>query len=577
MDSRTDQQLLRDYAGRQSEEAFAELVRRHVDLVYSAALRMVRDVHLAKDVTQGTFVALAQNARQLTDRPVLSGWLHRTAQNLAANAVRSDVRRRAREQEAVAMNELLAAESDANWENIAAHLDAGLSELDETDRDAVLLRYFEKKSAQEMAGILGISDEAAQKRVSRAVEKLRDFFSKCKITVGAGGLTVLISANAVQSAPVGLAAAISATALAGTAVSTSTIIAATKTIAMTTLQKTIVTATVAVLAGGGIYEARQAAQLREQNQTLQQQQIPLAEQIQQLQQERDDATNRMAELIAENTELKSGQNQKELLALRGKVTLLSQEVAKAAGDAAKKARNSMADMSSDPLMKDYMHAQTSRMVKRDYAKLFSELNLPQDKADALNDLIVKKQNMNIDTTFNLSSGNLDQSEMDKIGSAGANQELAVSEEIKQLLGADDYSKFKNYESSMEQRSQISGPEGFAQELPAGQELTSDQTEQLISAMAEVKQNFQFSSGAKPGPSNLGITALMMEKPASEINVDAFTAEMQQLDDQYLARAQSILTPDQITAFQGYLANQIQNLKMSMIMGAKTSQSGYISR
>src|SRR5213594_961209 len=124
MDSLTDQQLLRDYTERRSEAAFAELVRRHVDLVYSAALRMVRDPHLAEDVAQGAFVALAQNARQLTDRPVLSGWLHRTAQNLAANTIRSDVRRRAREQEAAAMNELFTAESDATWDSIAPHLDA---------------------------------------------------------------------------------------------------------------------------------------------------------------------------------------------------------------------------------------------------------------------------------------------------------------------------------------------------------------------------------------------------------------------------------------------------------------------
>ena len=177
MNSQSDQQLLQDYAGGRSEAAFAELVRRHVDLVYSAALRMVRDVHLAEDVTQGVFVALAQNARQLTDRPVLSGWLHRTAQNLAAKTVRTDVRRRAREQEAVAMNELFAAEPDATWEHIAPHLDAALAELNETDRDALMLRYFERKSAHEMAQRLGVSDEAAQRRVSRAVERLREFFA----------------------------------------------------------------------------------------------------------------------------------------------------------------------------------------------------------------------------------------------------------------------------------------------------------------------------------------------------------------------------------------------------------------
>lgn len=208
MNSLTDQQLLRDYAERQSETAFAELVRRHVDLVYSAALRMVCDAHLAQDVTQGVFVALAQNARQLTEHPVLSGWLHRTARNQAANMIRSETRRRTREQEAVAMN--LQNETEADWETISLYLDDALCQLDGADRDALMLRYFERKSAREMAGILGLSEEAAQKRVSRAVESLSEFFTKQRVAVGSGALAVLISANAVKAAPVELRIIISA-------------------------------------------------------------------------------------------------------------------------------------------------------------------------------------------------------------------------------------------------------------------------------------------------------------------------------------------------------------------------------
>jgi RNA polymerase sigma factor (sigma-70 family) len=317
VDNLTDQQLLRDYAGCRSEPAFAELVRRHVDFVYSAALRMVHDVQLAEDVTQRAFVALAQNARQLIDRTVLSGWLHRTAQNLAANAVRSDVRRRAREQEAAVMNELTATEPEATWQHIAPQLDAALGELSEGDRDALLLRYFERKSAREMAQTLGTSEDAAQKRVSRAVERLREFFSKRNVTIGASGLAVLVSANAVQAAPVGLAATISAAAvLAGTAVHTSTAITATKVITMTLLQKTLMTATLAVVAGAGIYEAHQAAQLRIQTQSL-------AQRVTQLKADNESLSNRLTDISDSKTMTDDQFN--ELLKLRGQRTQLRNE------------------------------------------------------------------------------------------------------------------------------------------------------------------------------------------------------------------------------------------------------------
>ena len=316
MNNQSDAQLLRAYAEHRSDPAFAELVRRHVDLVHSAAMRMVCDAHLAQDVTQGVFLALARNAAQLTGSPVLSGWLHRTAQNIAAQTVRTDVRRRVREQEAVAMNELLAPEPDAVWEHIAPQLDTALGELSETDRDALLLRYFERKSASEMASTLGISDEAAQKRVNRAVKRLRECFAKRGLAVGASGLVVAIAANAVQAAPVGLAVTIStAAALAGTTLTTTL-----NTIAMTTLQKTLITATLAAAIGTGIYETRQANHWREQSLGLQE---AYAEQIQLLRQERDEATNRLARLASDADSERGGGG--ELLRLRGEVGVLRQQ------------------------------------------------------------------------------------------------------------------------------------------------------------------------------------------------------------------------------------------------------------
>ena len=188
-----------------------------------------------------------------------------------------------------------------------------------------------------------MSDDTAQKRVSRAVEKLREFFEKRNVSIGSSGLVVLISANAVQSAPIGLAATISATALLGTAVSTSTIIAATKTIAMTTLQKTLITAAFVAAAGAGIFEARQAAQLREQNQ--------------QLQKERDAATNRLASMAGEIAKIKS--NKLELLKLRGEVTRLRATLKNSAPDTNTDSNNTTAAMAQTwlnkvNLLKDYL-------------------------------------------------------------------------------------------------------------------------------------------------------------------------------------------------------------------------------
>ena len=306
MNSLTDEQLLRDYAGKQSEAAFAELVRRHVDFVYSASLRMVCDSHLAQDVTQGVFVALAQNARSLTKHPVLSGWLHRTTRNIAANTVRSEVRRRAREQEAAAINQL--SESDTTWEIIAPHLDEALGELTEEDRDALLLRYFEKRSGREMADILGTSEDAAKKRVSRAVERLREIFSKRRLTIGAGGLVVLISANAVQSAPAGLAANILAATL-GVA----------STIGMTMIYKILIAGMTAVAVGTGTY----AVHMQSQMASLERQNASLNSQMAQWQQQFSDATNQLAGLQQQNEELRA--NQADLLRLRAEVTRLQNE------------------------------------------------------------------------------------------------------------------------------------------------------------------------------------------------------------------------------------------------------------
>jgi RNA polymerase sigma factor (sigma-70 family) len=334
------------FAREKSQDAFTELVQRKVNLVYSAALRQVRSPQLAEEVAQSVFADLAHSADKLGSgtgfSPVesLTPWLYAVTRRTAIDVIRKESRRQLREQIAVELNAMNATENSASvppaWSEIEPLLDEAVSALGDIDRTAVLLRYFENKSLREVGQQLGVSDDAAQKRVSRAVEHLREFFSKRNVTIGASGLAAVIAANAVQAAPAGLAVTISTAALlTGTAVSTSTIIAATKTIVMTTLQKTVITAAFVATAGAGIFEAQQAAQLREQNQMLKEQQVPLAEQIQQLQHERDDATNRLAGLIADNARLKSNPNQTELLKLRGEVTQMRNQPNDPTGSAVK--------------------------------------------------------------------------------------------------------------------------------------------------------------------------------------------------------------------------------------------------
>jgi RNA polymerase sigma factor (sigma-70 family) len=305
----TDSLLLKAYVERRLEAAFNELVRRHVDLVYSAAIRMVRDPHLAQDVTQGAFIALARQASELVERPTLAGWLHRTAQNIAAQTVRTIERRRAREQEAFAMSEQISTSAEVGWEQIEPHLDGALGELSDADRDAVVLRYFHKKSAAEIASILGVSDDAAQKRVTRAVEKLREVFAKNKVTIGAGTLGMLISAHGVQAAPAGLAAQI----LAATS-------GLTATAGITMLPKFFIAAFAAVAMGGGIYSFH----LQKQIDALQEHQTSLNDQIAQISQERDVAKNQLAAVQREN-ELRQN-NQDELLRLRGETGVLRRQL-----------------------------------------------------------------------------------------------------------------------------------------------------------------------------------------------------------------------------------------------------------
>jgi RNA polymerase sigma factor (sigma-70 family) len=246
-----DNALLREFAERGSEPAFAELVTRHVNKVYSVALRHTRNPHQAEEITQAVFVILARKAGQLGKNVILSGWLYQTARLTAVTLIRSEIRRTRREQEVLMQN--LSDETEADsWPQIAPLLDDAMAGLSETDRHAVVLRYFDGKSMKEVGAALGGSEDAAKMRVNRAVEKLRTFFAKRGVVTSTAVLTAIISANSVQAAPAVLAKSITAVAITkGFAASGSTLTlikGALKVMAWTKMKTTVVASTVILLA-----------------------------------------------------------------------------------------------------------------------------------------------------------------------------------------------------------------------------------------------------------------------------------------------------------------------------------------
>jgi len=308
----TDRELLQRYAATNSEDAFAELVRRHINLVYSAALRQVNgDEHLAYDVAQTVLTSLARQAAPLSRRETVTGWLYTTTHFAAAKIIRGESRRRNREEKF--MRETIFENApEADWAKIRPVLDAAMHELKDSDREAILLRYFENRQFAEVGAKLGLNENTARMRVERALEKLNVILTRRGVTT-ASALGAAISANAVQLAPAGLAATLTTASISAAGTGTFTLL---HLMTATKLQLTIGTLIVAVAATALVAQHQTQTRLAGENQFLRQQLVQL---------QADNASLSNQVVTSGNPEKLSDDEHTELLKLRGEIGVLRRQ------------------------------------------------------------------------------------------------------------------------------------------------------------------------------------------------------------------------------------------------------------
>lgn len=533
-----DAELLSRYAAEQSEAAFAELTRRHVDLVHSAALRLMNgDLHAAQDVTQQVFTEVARQAKRLARHPALVGWLYTTTRLMALRMNRTGQRRQAREQEANMMNQLLHDDTPPmDWNRFRPVIEDAMHELDDQDRHAVLLRYFQNKTLNEVGAALNLTENAARMRVDRALDKLRGKLAHHGITTTAAALAAVVAANAVQAAPAGLAATISAAAVAGSAVQASTLIVATKTIAMTTLQKTIVAAALAAAVGTGIYAVHQSAQLRGQLRSLEEQQAPMTAQIQQLQQERQQTAGQLAALREENARLKSGSTPTELLKLRGEVGTLRQRAV--ANEAKSNPPSSGLDkMMNDPAMKEYIRQAQKEKLRSMYADLFKELKLTPEQTDQFLQIMGDMASKSMEQIA--TPGTPNQSAIDALAGLGS--------QLYTLLGDQGMARFKEYSDEIPARTTVTLLNGQLGDSP----LTAEQSAQLLQIVKAEPADLTKGITGAPDKAFLG----------SQVDIDNFLQRVAESNQRILQQAGSFLVPGQLTALDAVLAKAIEARKL----------------
>jgi RNA polymerase sigma factor (sigma-70 family) len=551
-------QLLAQYAESGSETAFRELVTLYVDLVYSAAVRLVNgDTHLAEDVTQTVFADLARKARALSREVMLGGWLHRHTCFVASKTMRGERRRQARERQAAEMN----ANEDysaANLARVAPELDDAINQLASEDRAAILLRFFEQRDFRSVGEALGSSEEAARKRVDRALEKLESSLKRRGMALSATALGATLATQAVTAAPVGLAISVSSAALASAATGGGTALTLLKIMSMTKLKVGIISAVVvAGISIPWVMQHRAQTQLREANEALRRQTEALAEENEQL--------SKRAALASTAAPASNNSPSLELLKLKGEVGRLRRENTEAAVATKTPGPSPLSGMTTNPEMYKLIHDQQKMGLSMIYKDFTNRMKFAPEQGDKLVNLLADNVMENIDRITEVLRDGKGAAEMEKVF---AQQEAALKQKLQALLTPEEYAQYEDYTHNI--ASHLTA-EQFKGMMTGEKEAKDEKAKQLYALMQEETKGALAEAGL---PADFQtVPTLNFLNIASEEYGERTLNLLDGIYARVAARAGSFLSPAEVEKFGEFRRMAINGNRMGLTLNRKMMAPG----
>ncbi len=533
-----DAELLARYAQNGSESAFTELVQRQINLVYSTALREAHgDAFLAEDITQAVFINLAQKAAKLKSHPALAGWLYTSVRQTAANLRRASERRHRRED--AAMSELIpAASGEPGWEQVRPVIDDAMHELNDVDRAAVVLRFFQDRSLKEVGQALGVNENAARMRVDRALEKLRSLLAKRGVTSTAAGLAALLAASVANAAPAGLAVTVAASAVTGAGAASSTALTLLKVLTMTKLQASAIGFCIVAAVALPAWQQTRIQQLTRQNSELQEQSASLPalrQQVQRLQQASAEPAE-VERLRASETRLLAEVNR-----LRGQAGNARRATAETAQ--LRNALNQRDHQSTNSPMLSGAMSMAQGMLEQQLqgrlARMKAKLNLTPEQEQSIHDLLMKQAEASSQAAQNMLLGKGSMKDfMRDAAKSGMNQE----DQIKALLTPEQLAAYPDLQKEETAANARSTANAELLQLQGSIGLTDDQLDKVFPVLYE--QTLKQLNGKMEGLNPAQAAANPMQVA-------------QQMFEQKAKALEGILTPTQMEGYRQFQASQLK--------------------